>query len=417
MANERSTSRPPLPDFLADYPFDLYQRTRDIRETIDIIAAQTGKETLKILDVGGFRVDADNRGDLLLREFLPHHEVIAVDMVEASAPGYIRGDGTRLPFLDNSFDVVVTSDVFEHVPPEVREDFVDNLLRVSSGYVVLGAPFYSERAALAEKIVFEYVRKVLHAEQEQLKEHIENSLPDPVHLQEFLNKREISFTFFNSGNLDGWLTMMLVEHYLMSVPETDSLRTMLDRYYNSSFYESDHGGDGYRRVFVMSCITDGSGDHTLKSIDAHFEAYAKSDEFRRLDQQGVDHVQMLLNLEALRSRALLEEKDGLIRHQAAQIRITIHGLVSAAPRIRHFSQQGIVRTGSDGMNGMQISGFMFQPIGQVIAVVIIRPDIRIPIHITFSIPFSAEAEFRIWKARCGGILDPPPFFIICWKSG
>lgn len=315
MANERPTE----PGFLPDYPFDLYQRTRDIRETVEIIAAQTGKEKLKILDVGGFRVDADNRGELLLREFLPQHDIVALDMVEATASGYVRGDGTQLPFKDNSFDVAVTSDVYEHVPPEDRERFIENLLRVSSGYVVLGAPFYSERAALAEKIVFEYVRKVLHAEQAQLKEHIENSLPDPVQLQEILNKRGVAFTFFNSGNLNGWLTMMMVEHYLMSIPETDRLRTMLDRYYNRSFYESDHGGDGYRRVFVMSREEGKPGGETLKAIDAHFASYADSGEYRRLDQEGLDHLHMLLNLEALRSRALLDEKDGLIRHQALQI--------------------------------------------------------------------------------------------------
>lgn len=319
MANDKPAPQTYEASFLSDYPFDLYQRTRDIRETVEIIAAQTGEEKLKILDVGGFRVDADNRGELLLREFLPQHEIVALDMMEAAAHGYVRGDGTQLPFKDKSFDVVVTSDVYEHVPPEERELFIDNLLRVSAGYVVLGAPFYSERTALAESIVYEYVRKVLHARQEQLKEHIENNLPDPVQLQEMLDKREVVFTLFNSGNLNGWLTMMLVEHYLMSIPETDTLRTQLNRYYNTSFFESDHGGDGYRRVFVMYCGSNNSGRDVLKSIDTHFAAYAESNEYRRLDQQNLDHIQMMLNLEALRSRALLDEKEGIIRHQAAQI--------------------------------------------------------------------------------------------------
>ena len=61
---------------LQDYPFDLYQRSRDIQEIVNIITRETGKEKLKILDVGGFRVDAEERDDLLLREFLPQANLV-----------------------------------------------------------------------------------------------------------------------------------------------------------------------------------------------------------------------------------------------------------------------------------------------------------------------------------------------------
>ena len=74
---------------LLDYPFDLYQRTRDIAEVVELIAEKTGKERLRILDVGGFRIDADEREELLLREFLPGHEIYSLDLVDSGSPGYI----------------------------------------------------------------------------------------------------------------------------------------------------------------------------------------------------------------------------------------------------------------------------------------------------------------------------------------
>jgi len=36
---------------LLDYPFDLYQRTRDIKEIVDIITRETSMDRLKMLDV------------------------------------------------------------------------------------------------------------------------------------------------------------------------------------------------------------------------------------------------------------------------------------------------------------------------------------------------------------------------------
>jgi hypothetical protein len=307
-------------DKLLDYPFDLYQRTRDIREIVSIIARETRKEKLKILDVGGYRVDAEDRDDLLLREFLPQHEIISLDLVESDIAGYVQGDGANLPFKDKSFDIVVTSDVFEHVPQSSRDAFVDNLVRVSSSFVILGAPFYSEKNQLAEKLLFEYIRKVLHADQEQLKEHIENRLPDAENLNRYFKNHKLPFIRLDSGNLENWLMMMMVKHYFMTIPGSEEFHTMADRFYNMSCYESDHIGQCYRKVFVASASTGASQD-ILKKIDAHFTAFAEKAKERAPLPGGGDlgRFRLLLDLEELRTRRQLEEKDYIIKQQAAQI--------------------------------------------------------------------------------------------------
>lgn len=304
---------------LLGYPFDLYQRTRDMSEVVELIARETGRQRLRILDVGGFRIEAAERDNLLLQEFLPGYEVYAVDLAECDIPGYIQGDGTKLPFKDHVFDVVVSSDVYEHIPGTKRGEFTRELLRVTTpgGFAALGAPFYSEKTVLAEEILFEFIHKNLHVGQAQLKEHIENGLPSVEGLEQMLQENGLAFTCFDSGRLDGWLMRLMVEHYLMSIPDTQRLRTMLNCYYNMSVYESDHGGEGYRKVFVIA--KEKGTAAVLEKIKEHFTAYAE----KGIDQGALtgdlDGVRLLLDLEELRTRRLFQEKDRIIEQQAAQI--------------------------------------------------------------------------------------------------
>jgi len=308
---------------LLDYPFDLYQRSRDIGEIVTLISRETGKARLKILDVGGYRVDAEDRNDLLLREFLPQHDITALDLMDSDINGYVRGDGTCLPFKDNVFDVVVSSDVFEHVPEHLREVFTENLVRVSAGFVILGAPFFTEKNALAENILFEYVKKVLHADQEQLKEHIENRLPDQERLEALLKSRGLDYTVLSSGNLENWLTMMMVKHYLMSIPGTEEMHVMLDRFYNMSSYQSDHVGEGYRKIFVIATGGELADAHRAipERVADYFKNFAQAAQQKSGFLQGDDpgRFRMLLSLEELRTRRMFEEKDLIIKHQAEQI--------------------------------------------------------------------------------------------------
>jgi hypothetical protein len=85
--------------------------------------------------------------------------------------------GHQLPFPDVAFDAVVVSDVMEHVPPELRKQVVDEVLRVARVLVVFGYPCGRAAFAVDEKLHRDYRRRNL-ATPAWLEEHMVHSFPD-----------------------------------------------------------------------------------------------------------------------------------------------------------------------------------------------------------------------------------------------
>lgn len=94
-----------------------------------------GTTVTRVLDVGC--------GSLGMGEFTSV-PFVGCDMSFAAAPAAtmtpIRGSAINLPFSDDSFDLVVSLDMLEHLPPQTRAVAVGELLRVSRGAVIFGCP-------------------------------------------------------------------------------------------------------------------------------------------------------------------------------------------------------------------------------------------------------------------------------------
>lgn len=85
----------------------------------------------RVLDVGC--------GRLGLRALEPDLDITGVDLIER--PGYpgpfVRADAASgLPFANDEFDLVYSSSVIEHVPPERRQAFAREIRRVGRGWFV-----------------------------------------------------------------------------------------------------------------------------------------------------------------------------------------------------------------------------------------------------------------------------------------
>lgn len=229
---------------LYELPFDQFQRYRLVEEIVGLVK---DKSRLKILDVGGYPG--------LISDFLPDDETFILDVVPCDKANYILGDGTAIPFEDSSFDLVIAIDTLEHIPIEKRKKFISELARVSSKYVIVMGPFFGENVQLAEKMIFEFSLKTLgqdFADKHPLKEHIENGLPRMDQFEKEIGELNCSYRVFPSGYLYHWLILNFVKHFLFTIPDSDNLHKMIDKYYNLYFYEDDKRDPSYRNMFFIA---------------------------------------------------------------------------------------------------------------------------------------------------------------------
>lgn len=225
---------------ILELPFDQYQRYELVHALLESVR-QPG-ETFHVLDVGGRTA--------LLRDFLDHDRVDLVDVDPSGVSELVLGSGARLPFRDNSVDVVAAFDTLEHVPPELREAFVAECGRVARRYVMLAGPYDSPRVAEAEEILLDFLKTRLDWEHRYLAEHRENGLPDAGVTSRGLEAAGANVAKYGHGALDRWLLLMSLELYVEHEPLLRDLAPRIYRLYNEHLFRSDHGGDVYRHAIV-----------------------------------------------------------------------------------------------------------------------------------------------------------------------
>src|SRR5438874_325594 len=99
---------------ILELPFDQFSRQSRARQLLDSLRRE--KETFTVLDVGGYKC--------VTKQFHPGDKVTILDVFDVEEDDYIKGDGTAMDLDDNSYDFVVSFDVFEHIPRNKREVFV-----------------------------------------------------------------------------------------------------------------------------------------------------------------------------------------------------------------------------------------------------------------------------------------------------
>lgn len=95
-------------------------------------------------------------GDKVFGAFLKNNTSVkyhSVDIAEDLQPDTIAPI-TKLPFEDNSYDIVCAFEVLEHIPFDQFDSAVAEMSRVAKKYVVISVPHFGPMLTLAMKIPF-----------------------------------------------------------------------------------------------------------------------------------------------------------------------------------------------------------------------------------------------------------------------
>ncbi len=280
---------------LLTLPPDLYSRNTIIAYLIGKLLDRTD---YRVLDVGG----KDSR----LHEFLSaESRYVLLDKLPAKPPfnfTYIVADARKIPFSDKNFDVVVASDMLEHVEQIDREKVLDEMLRVSKKYLILGAPFMNSLVERAENYVREQYLQNSGAEHPFLIEHDRYGLPDEEKTDAMLAAKGLNFIKINEGNLMNWYIQQLYTgtHYGEDMGNGFS---KFSRYYNEHLNEL--GGlrePTYRIIYVISkeeapskaeILTDLHARHTWKAETFMELLKIAFDDLRKLTERKKHDIKVL----------------------------------------------------------------------------------------------------------------------------
>lgn len=158
--------------------FDVFNRHSRVAERIaadDLLGGH-------ILDVGG-RLNS-------LRRFVDLRGgggifVLNRDLNDLVGPGKgvvhaVQGDGARIPFPDNAFPVVTSITTLEHIDKNERWRHIEELLRVSSGKVLVYIPVGPDGELFEKRLYRWSINKHIKC---MTKQHIDNGLPSLVEMR------------------------------------------------------------------------------------------------------------------------------------------------------------------------------------------------------------------------------------------
>lgn len=310
--------------------FDLYGRYAVMRDIIN--QNRDNGQPFKVLDVGG-------RGNLM-RKFLPKDKVFYLDpYVNTDDSNYIKGNGCAIPLKDNSFDWVVSADVFEHIPENRRNDFLNENIRVAKLGAILAAPFYSKGVERAEIIANESYKKLTSGRDHVwLKEHIENKLPKEKELEDFLNLKKISFQKIHNNRLFLWETLMISSLFFSENYSDEIAREIkkFNLFYNTDIFPFDNQEPSYRKIYFakknkdlkdLKIIEKSINDSLfLKAIGKSFNIVSKINvDQKKIIEQKNNHIFTIKEQSQTKLRQLnqiindLEEKNGKLEDSEERI--------------------------------------------------------------------------------------------------
>lgn len=238
------TIEPSYPDqsFLGRV-FDAYQNMMQIAACIRETARQRSIAQPLILELSRRETD--------LRDYLPEAQILRYPTHENNQT--ILSLPVTLPFADNSFDSCLITDVYEHIPAELRPGILREMLRVTDGLVLVAAPQGNEIVTRFDRIVFDFIWGKYGERFEPLEQHMEFGLEPLEQTLESLKAQGADQVIVLPGNyVYRWIHMILIYFDLQHRNNYGQLFEPFNRVYNEHLSPYDYREPCYRYLIAIA---------------------------------------------------------------------------------------------------------------------------------------------------------------------
>jgi hypothetical protein len=166
----------------------------------------------------------------------------------------IKISAAKLPFADNLFEVVLASDVLEHVPPALRATVVAEATRVASELVIFAFPSGLD-AWESDRKLLGYYRTLNRPAPEWLTEHMDAPFPGA---EFFNNLHGWKVEQFGNDGISFHAWLMRREMSLLFGYVSKALLRLAPGIVRIALRKADRG-PYYRQVFVLRKIAANAG--------------------------------------------------------------------------------------------------------------------------------------------------------------
>lgn len=234
-------------EFIESLPFDQYSRQYIVKDLIDNSIRQlTSKKKLSIIDLGGHKGKTT--------EFHSNDKVTILDVFNEKYPNYVKGDATKTPFKDGTFDIACSFDVFEHIPRPKRQAFINEALRISKYGIFLTMPVDGDKkVSVAEKRLNRFHRILFTKDHRWLKEHIDYKIPTTTEVLSYVKKSGGKAISIPSNQIGDWQLFQSLLFLSAQNPNITDIVKQANSWYNQHTLDLDSGIDvGYRSIFFVT---------------------------------------------------------------------------------------------------------------------------------------------------------------------
>lgn len=219
--------------------------------TAKVIQLCTDNSLTSVLDVG-------SGDECILGQLLAEHQFTFIDPLLAGKnpdnPNHrlLADDFFTADFEKKEFGVVTNVDVLEHVPPEVRPQFLARIEELADDLVIMSFPCTELESAALDNHMNEVYSAVFGKNYPWLDEHFRYGLPSSRDVETFFEERGWHTYCFGHGYLP-WLEEFL--SFSLSALDIPILRQIVfkfSRKFNEIAIDADICPPCYRRVFIAS---------------------------------------------------------------------------------------------------------------------------------------------------------------------